>query len=389
MSEAVYEKGDILETKWEDLEYVLGGALRVEDNDISEAKVREVRRELKQKLEDLGVPTEGNWVTMPKARYTKKRDGEAEMEKVLDFQGMIHIAPEQFYDRVQSGMDDHKGRVLFEGVESEKNAWWKKNPLKSLSTLMDKYKKAARYLKVTDQGTYNLQYPEAALRADVTDTDMGKQIEDRPPEEIRLVAKTIKLANSGINNFASLFPWEKMGSEMEKEGFVEKLITGDKDEERPKTLSGLHAIIGTFRDRVLSKVIEKVSKGEPSLMAVYGAGHLPGVHEELLKNGWELDRLDLQHVNFGEPMKFTWLRKGFEAFKLPFWALYNARSIWELVSAEEKEKSKRIKLEREEREREKQELSQRREMQKVSKDKEASNDNNYANAPIPMVPLAA
>ncbi|MBQ26183.1 hypothetical protein [Alcanivorax sp.] len=215
-------------------------------------------------------------------------------EKVVDFQGMVHVGMESFYKSVVYDLEEALSdgyRLYYEGVQpspGEGDAWFAEQ-LAGGGDLAENYKALADACGVKFQTDYfglmaldAQQRPEHHVAADVTSLEMKKEYD-------RLMATDPAFAEQQANRDTSsstdtadpvavLLDWHASATDEQKKliGILCRgafaIALGDQSEHEPGPLD---KVILDFRNRKLAQRI--LADDSQRLYITYGAAHLPGV----------------------------------------------------------------------------------------------------------------
>lgn len=300
----------------------------------------------------------------PEITYTKNGQN-------LSIQGVSHIAPKAFYDTIQQKIDAHDGILLYEGVGSEEEKE-KKEELKEkfqnihpiLGSIIDAYPKIAQNLEQDFQGkSLDEKGHKGARHADVSMTEFLDNLEkETTKEEKEVLQKTAPFFQFFFRRCPNIIK-VMMGGKDEYRGVKRflKHISGQEREDEEFEMFGKQSILED-RDKNLVKKIKEAEKEKQDIHVNYGAEHLSGVHEQLLNEGWDFQKMEGLVVK--SQKKKTRKRDILKAFlwempQLIFMSLWYNRSLKKLKQLLEKNQKENKKNEKEKIKDEREELKQK------------------------------
>jgi len=253
-------------------------------------------------------------ITLPKARF------ESPNGNMLTFQGMIHVAPEEFYQWCISEHQEQKGHILYEGIDLDKAELLKIDPNlhENLGRIRTRIAEITNSVRQTKE---LLQYPETAIRADMDSQEFMSEITElQNPllEEKNYMQRVLLrwLLLHGENLFKYLF-FKFLGGkdpstvlrELSFQFFKDGLpILNTKTEEGlnlklkkayEEQRKEIEYLILIQRNQILSsKIIELDNQNAQDIYVQYGAAHLQGLTKLLIEEGWKLREVDLINIEY-------------------------------------------------------------------------------------------
>jgi len=208
-------------------------------------------------------------------------------QKII-LQGMVHIAPEELYEKFQSHIDlavTHDYQIFFEGVKKDppgEAATENEAKIKKLfSLILSLYPVLSEALGISTQKE-KIVYPKDAIHADITFAEFT-----------RLLDKNGFKCNFLLWLLTQVS--EKRLHEIAKENFSEKGSLNDLLDKRKKSwkkrLFGwfifrkAKPIILGYRNKIAITKINEYQNGKNGFVH-YGERHIPGLVKLLKKDGW-------------------------------------------------------------------------------------------------------
>ncbi len=251
-------------------------------------------------------------------RY-REAEGKATLQTVLrtlkspkgqtvDLVGVVHIADKGYYEELNRQLETYEA-VLYELVgdpkaltekqpeEKSKEKLEKPAPGKEKQVLRMMQQMIGNMLKLSFQ-LDSIDYTKPNfVHADMTEEEFAADMKRRGESFMSLFAKAMEAQrDSGMENLS------KDLEEMDPSQLL-LMMLGGKGSDKLKImlakafdqvegqLSKMEGDEGTTildgrNDKALGKLEEMISAGKKNLSIFYGAGHLPGIQEDLVKKGW-------------------------------------------------------------------------------------------------------
>ena len=247
-------------------------------------------------LYGLAVSTAVQPLTVPQVSLT---DG----SKTVIFQGMVHVGSEGFFKSVVYDVEKalSEGYVIYyEGVTGDPagDAWFSEN-LAGGGDLSANYSKLGDACGLKFQLNYfgllrqdMVEHPERHIAADVSTADMMHEYERLAAADPTFAARATAAKGDDSqgegDGIAAVFNWLENATPGQRAlvGVACRAIMTRTLSAKTEP-SALDPVILDFRNRELAKRIES---GPDKIYITYGAGHLPGLLEDLraLNPAWEV-----------------------------------------------------------------------------------------------------